>query len=200
LEETMRHLTLSAFLLLAAGGIAMAQTPPAPGRGGPRPPPLMLSSPAIQDGGIVPDKYTAASQNAVTPPLAWTNIPATAQSLVLIVHDVDVVMQRGLGDNPHWIVFNIPTTTTSLAEGQPATATLPDGAVQMSRPGRGGAPATAGYFPFAPPPGFVHHYDFDLYALDTTLPLDTNATRAQIEGAMAGHVVGKAVLQTRFKR
>ena len=62
------------------------------------------------------------------------------------------------------------------------------------------APATAGYFPFAPPPGFVHHYDFDLYALDTKLSLDTNATRDQIEGAMAGHVVGKAVLQTRFKR
>jgi Raf kinase inhibitor-like YbhB/YbcL family protein len=197
----MRHLTLSAFLLLAAGGIAMAQTPPAPGRGGPRPPPLMLSSPAIQDGGIVPDKYTAAAgPNAVTPPLAWTNIPATAQSLVLIVHDVDVVMQRGLGDNPHWIVFNIPTTTTSLAEGLPSTATLPDGSVQMSRPGRNGAPATAGYFPFAPPPGFVHHYDFDLYALDTKLSLDTNASRADIEGAMAGHVVGKAVLQTRFKR
>ena len=30
--------------------------------------------------------------------------------------------------------------------------------------------------------------------------LDTNATRADVEGAMAGHVVGKAVMQTRFKR
>jgi Raf kinase inhibitor-like YbhB/YbcL family protein len=197
-EDTMRHLTLSAFLLLAASSAAVAQTPPAAPAN--RPPPLMLSSSAVQDGGVVPDKYTAASQSPVTPPLAWSNIPATAQSLVLIVHDVDVVMQRGLGDNPHWIVFNIPTTTTSLAEGLPSTATLPDGSVQMSRPGRNGAPATAGYFPFAPPPGFVHHYDFDLYALDTKLSLDTNASRADIEGAMAGHVVGKAVLQTRFKR
>ena len=50
------------------------------------------------------------------------------------------------------------------------------------------------------PPGFVHHYNFDLYALDTKLPLDTNASRADVESAMAGHIVGKAVLETRFKR
>ena len=192
----MRHLTLSAFLLLAASSAAVAQTPPAAPAN--RPPPLMLSSSAVQDGGVVPDKYTAASQSPVTPPLAWSNIPATAQSLVLIVHDVDVVMQRGLGDNPHWIVFNIPTTTTSLAEGLPSTATLPDGSVQMSRPGRNGAPATAGYFPFAPPPGFVHHYDFDLYALDTKLDLPGTTTRDDLLKAMEGHVIGKAAYFGRF--
>ncbi len=202
----MRRITLPAFLLLASAAIALAQTPPAgappgPGRGGPRPPPLMLSSSAIQDGGLVPDKYTAAAgAAAVTPPLSWTNTPPGTQSFVLIVHDVDVVMGRGMGDNPHWIVFNIPATTTSLAEGLPATPTLPDGSIQMGRPGRGGAPATAGYFPFAPPPGFVHHYNFDLYALDTKLPLDSGASRADIEKALEGHVVGKAVLETRFKR
>jgi Raf kinase inhibitor-like YbhB/YbcL family protein len=196
---------LAAFLTVAATAVVLAQAPaggpPAAGRGGPRPPPLMLSSSAIQDGGMVPDKYTAvAGASAVTPPLSWTNVPASAQSLVLIVHDVDVVMGRGLGDNPHWIVFNIPTTTTSLAEGLPATPTLPDGSVQMGRPGRGGAPATAGYFPFAPPPGFVHHYNFDLYALDTKLDLPVTASRDDIQKAMEGHVVGKAVLETRFKR
>jgi Raf kinase inhibitor-like YbhB/YbcL family protein len=202
----MRRITVSACLLLAAMGAALAQTPPAgapagaAGRGAPRPPPLMLSSSAIQDGGMVADKYTAASQTPVTPPLAWTNVPATAQSLVLIVHDVDVVMAKGMGDNPHWVVFNIPVTTMSLAEGLPSTATLPDGSIQMGRPARGTAPATAGYFPFAPPPGFVHHYNFDLYALDIKLPLDTTASRADIEKAMDGHVVGKAVLETRFKR
>ena len=192
----MRSIALSAFLLLAAGGTGFCQAPAA---GGQRPPPLMLSSTAIQDGGMVPDKYTAASQSPVTPPLTWTNIPAAAQSLVLIVHDADVVMQKTMADNPHWIVFNIPATTTSLAEGLPATATLPDGAVQLSRKNGQGV-VSVGYLPFAPPPGFVHHYNFDLYALDTKLSLDTNATRADVEGAMNGHIVGKAVLETRFKR
>jgi phosphatidylethanolamine-binding protein (PEBP) family uncharacterized protein len=70
----------------------------------------------------------------------------------------------------------------------------------MGRPGRGGAPASTGFFPPAPPPGFVHHYNFDLYALDIKLPLETNATRDDIQKAMEGHVIGKAVLQTSFKR
>jgi Raf kinase inhibitor-like YbhB/YbcL family protein len=196
----MRRIILSAFLLFATGAAAFAQTPPPAAPAGPRPPPLMLSSPAIQDGGFVPDKYTAASPSPVTPPLAWINVPATAQSLVLIVHDVDVVMQRGMGDNPHWIVFNIPATATSLAEGLPATPTLPDGSVQFSRKNAQGVVTGVGYLPFAPPPGFVHHYNFDLYALDTKLTLDTNATRPEIEAAMAGHIVGKGVIETRFKR
>ena len=63
-----------------------------------------------------------------------------------------------------------------------------------------GAPAKREVFPPAPPPGFVHHYNFDLYALDIKLPLETNATRDEIQKAMEGHVIGKAVLQTSFKR
>ena len=201
----MRRVTLSACFLLAAMGAALAQTPPAgtppaPGRGGPRPPPLMLSSPAMQDGGLVPDKYTAASPAPMVPPLTWSNTPAGTHSFTLIVHDIDVVFGRGMGDNPHWIVFNIPATATSIAESPANTPALAEGSIQMGRPGRGGAPATTGYFPPAPPPGFPHHYDYDLYALDIKLPLDTNATRADIEKAMEGHVVGKAVLQLRFKR
>ena len=198
----MRIPALSAVVLAATAFAALAQpaAPPAAGRGGPRPPPLMMSSSALEDGGFVPDKYTAASQTPVTPPLAWSNIPAAAQSLALIVHDQDVVMQRGLGDNPHWIIFNIPTTTMSLPEGLPNSATLPDGTVQLSRKNGQGAVTGVGYFPFAPPPGFVHHYVFELYALDTKLALDTNATRAEVEKAMDGHVVGKAVMGTRFKR
>lgn len=202
----MRRVLLSACLTLAAFGAAIAQTPPAgappgaAGRGAPRPPPLMLSSSAMQDGGIVPDKYTAAGQAPMVPPLSWTNTPAGTQSFVLIVHDIDVVFGKGLGDNPHWIVFNIPGTATSISESPANTPALPEGSVQMGRPGRGGAPASTGYFPPAPPPGFVHHYDFDLYALDSKLPLETSATRPDIEKAMEGHVIGKSVLQMRFKR
>jgi Raf kinase inhibitor-like YbhB/YbcL family protein len=198
----MRRILVSACFLLAAGSAVCAQTPsPAPaGAPAPRPPPLILSSPVMQDGGVIPDKYTIVSQSPVSPPLTWTNVPATAQSLVLIVHDVDVVMQKGMGDNPHWIVFNIPASVTSLAEAQPATPTLANGAVQMTRKNAQGAVANVGFAPPGPPPGFFHHYDFDLYALDTKLALDTNASRADIEAAMAGHIVGKGVIQTRFKR
>ena len=45
-----------------------------------------------------------------------------------------------------------------------------------------------------------HHYTFELFALDTKLALDANATRDQVMQAMNGHILGKAVLVGRFKR
>ena len=74
-----------------------------------------------------------------------------------------------------------------------AAATTADGAIQLKN-------RTGFYFPVAPPPGFVHHYEFDLYALDTKLPLDVNATRDDVEKALAGHIIGKAVIVEKFKR
>ncbi len=45
-----------------------------------------------------------------------------------------------------------------------------------------------------------HHYTFELYALDTKLDLGPDASRADVLKAMAGHAIGKAVLEGRFKR
>jgi phosphatidylethanolamine-binding protein (PEBP) family uncharacterized protein len=41
---------------------------------------------------------------------------------------------------------------------------------------------------------------FTLYALDGTLELATGATRAQVEGAMQGHVVAKGELTATYGR
>jgi phosphatidylethanolamine-binding protein (PEBP) family uncharacterized protein len=45
-----------------------------------------------------------------------------------------------------------------------------------------------------------HHYTLELFALDEMLPLGPDATREEVLKAMAGHIVGKAVLVGRFKR
>jgi hypothetical protein len=45
-----------------------------------------------------------------------------------------------------------------------------------------------------------HHYTFELYALDAKLELGPDASRDDVLKAMAGHVIGKAVLEGRFKR
>ncbi|MER6076374.1 hypothetical protein ABT187_48300 [Streptomyces sp. NPDC001817] len=53
----------------------------------------------------------------------------------------------------------------------------------------------------APPPGDgPHRYFFTLYALDTVLELPPSAGRAELEAAMAGHVLEQAVLIGRFQR
>src|SRR5436190_18077418 len=108
--------------LLATTSAALAQAPAAPPAN--RPPPLVLSSPAFEDGGIIPDKYTQkASPTAPSLPFNWINTPAGTQSFVLILHDLDVVTNKTLTDSLHWLTWNIPATATSLPEGVPNVAT-----------------------------------------------------------------------------
>jgi phosphatidylethanolamine-binding protein (PEBP) family uncharacterized protein len=73
---------------------------------------------------------------------------------------------------------------------------LPDGTVQAkNRGGKNGfmGPGNAAINPY-------HHYTLELFALDSTLPLGPDASRADVMKAMEGHIVGKAILVGRFKR
>ena len=58
--------------------------------------------------------------------------------------------------------------------------------------------------PGAPATGPMHHYTFEIYALDTTLDLQPGATeqetRTKVMAAMQGHIRGKAVYVGLFRR
>jgi len=156
---------------------------------------MVLSSPDFQDGGIIPDKFTAVVPNQPSPKLEWSNVPMGTVSFALIVHDPDNAMRRTPEDTLHWLVFNIPGTARALDGGQPATPTLPDGMVQGKN-----ARGSVGYIgPANPPINPYHHYDWELYALDSTLSLGPDATRAEVLKAMEGHAIGKAIIQCRFR-
>jgi Raf kinase inhibitor-like YbhB/YbcL family protein len=169
------------------------------GRGGgrgPAAPPLVMTTTAFEDGGIIPAKFVGAM--GVSPELKWTQVPMGTQSFVLLMHDPDVALQRGTLDVTHWLVWNIPGTSTGLAEGVMPVAELPDGTRQVSL-------RAAGYMgPGAPATGPYHHYTFELYALDTKIdvpagtPQEAAATRAAVIKAIEGHALGKAVIVGRF--
>ena len=164
-------------------------------KGGARRPGMVLSSPDFQDGGIIPDKFTAVVPNQPSPKLEWSNAPMDTVSFALIVHDPDNAMRRNPEDTLHWLVFNIPGTARALEGGQPATPKLPDGMLQGKN-----ARGTTGYIgPANPAINPYHHYDWELYALDINLPLGPDATRAEVLKAMEGHAIGKAVIQCRFR-
>ncbi|HKB95466.1 MAG TPA: YbhB/YbcL family Raf kinase inhibitor-like protein [Rhizomicrobium sp.] len=179
--------------LLLSAGPALAQAPAAPAT--PPPTPMGLTSSSFADGAIIPDKYTQAVPAAVSPALAWTNAPAGAQSFALIVDDPDTALQRTTNEVLHWAAFNIPAAATSLPEGVPNEASLPDGTIQPLNTGK-----KAGFMGPGARGNVYHHYTFQLYALDTKLALGPDATRAQIMAAMDGHVLAKAVLVGRFHR
>jgi len=188
------------FIAITAMALALGSFSPASrvlAQRGPATPGLTLTTTAFPGGGEIPAKYTGlADPNPLSPKLEWTNVPAMTASFVLILHDPDTSVRRSTEDILHWLVFNIPGTAREIAEGQPATATLPDGSIQAKR--LGGQPGYMG--PGAPAVGPLHHYTFELFALDTKLELTPEATRADIMTAMNGHVLGKAALVGRFHR
>ena len=150
---------------------------------------LKLTSTAFSEGGMIPKQYTCDGKD-VSPPLSWSGVPATARTLVLICDDPDAPA----GTWVHWVLFNLPASTTGLPEHVPTLKTLPNGARQgtndFRRIGYGG-PC---------PPGGTHRYYFKLYALELALALDAVATKAQVLEAMEGHVLAEGQLMGRYKR
>jgi hypothetical protein len=191
-----RTLAIGTIVLTAGLGSALAQGP-AGGRGrGPAQPGLALSSPDFEDGGVIPNKYTQAVPNPVSPQLTWTHVPAGTVTFVLLMHDPDVAMGKKTDDVTHWMAFNIPGSATELASGQSAEPKLADGMIQIVNTGR-----KVGFMgPGAGAAGPYHHYTFELFALDTKLDLGPEAMRDQVVAAMQGHILGKGVLTCRFHR
>jgi Raf kinase inhibitor-like YbhB/YbcL family protein len=148
---------------------------------------LKLTSAAFSPNGEIPRRYTCQGQD-VSVPLAWSEIPAGTKSLVLIVDDPDAPDPKAPKMTwVHWLLYNIPPGTTSLAEDVKPPA-LPAGTLEgfndWKRTGYGGP---------CPPIG-RHRYFHKLYALDTVLPAMENPTKADLEQAMKGHVLGKVEL------
>jgi hypothetical protein len=183
-------------------GLTAAQTPTAAGRGGqragaPAAPAMTLTTTAFPDGGQIPARYTQAGEQ-VSPALTWTNAPANTASFVLHMHDLEVARNRTTDDQVHWVVWNIPASATGLPEGVPQGADLKDGSHQTSASG----PMYRG--PGAPATGPMHHYTFEIFALDTKLDVapgaDAFETRASVMKAMQGHILAKAVYMGLFHR
>ena len=93
---------------------------------------MTLTTPAFKDSGLIPAKYTQDGDQT-SPALTWTGAPASTMSYVLYFHDIDVVRDKTVfSDQLHWLVWNIPSTTTALPEGVPMGATLKDAAARSA--------------------------------------------------------------------
>lgn len=141
---------------------------------------MRLISDAFPDGGTIPVDYTCTGRGT-SPPLRWSGAPAGARAFALIVDDPDA--PRGTFD--HWIIYDLPASTSGLASGAGIGGDAKTGAN-----GRGAAEYTGP----CPPPGPPHHYQFRLYALDAALGLAAGKSKSDVEAAMRGHILAQATL------
>jgi len=150
---------------------------------------FQLTSLAFNAGEPIPRKYTCDGEN-ISPPLQWTGSPADTKSFALIADDPDAPV----GTWVHWVLYNIPASSTHLPKALPNSATLPDGSVQ----GTNSWPKL-GYGGPCPPSG-THRYYFKLYALDARTSLPSSATKEQLLSAMQGHVLAQTELMGTYRR
>ncbi len=151
---------------------------------------ISISSDAFKAGTSLPAEHTCDGEDR-SPTLSWDTIPAGTQSIALTADDPDAPGKTFV----HWVIYNIPASSTGLPAAVPKNKTLDDGSLQGNNDfGR------IGYNGPCPPPGKPHRYFFRVYALDTTLSLKSGATKSQLEAAMSGHILAQGEMVGKYGR
>jgi Raf kinase inhibitor-like YbhB/YbcL family protein len=147
---------------------------------------LKVSSSAFDDEQPMPVRFTMDGEN-LFPGLQWSQIPEGTKSLVLVVEDPDIPKSTPF---VHGIVYNIPPTLSSLpteafVDGELAR----DWSIEGVACG-GNSMGQAKYMAPSPPPGHgVHHYFFQLFALDKELEFSKAPDLDDIKKAISNHVI-----------
>ncbi len=150
---------------------------------------MQLSSSAFEQGGTIPTKHTGEGED-VSPPLEWTNAPQDAQSFAVICHDPDApLVSPGTYGFVHWVLYNVPASTTSVAEG---TGEGTAGQTDFGKVGYGG--------PMPPEGHGTHHYFFWVLALDNQPNLPEGLTLWELLEKVEPNVLGMNRLVGTYER
>jgi hypothetical protein len=145
---------------------------------------MELKSDAFTNGQSIPVKYSCRGSN-ISPALAWSNAPSGTQSYALIVDDPDAPA----GTWVHWVVYNIPSSTTSLQENADTSN------LSVGKNSSGNM-----HYDGPCPPSGTHRYFFKLYALDSQLSLSPGASKEQLLNSMKGHILAQGELMGTFSK
>lgn len=151
---------------------------------------LTVTSPAFAGGASIP-KVHSCDGAGESIPLAWSGAPKETRSYAVVMRDLSLPD----ANNYHWVLWDIPATTTSLPQGiaKMAEPPVPAGAKQAVW----SFGAELGYGPMCPPSG-THEYELSVYAFAMpTLPLANAPTSPnqvdallQVHKTAAGSIVG----------
>src|SRR5260370_19216787 len=135
---------------------------------------------AFPEGGTVPTLHTCESAD-LSPAIEWTGAPAETKSFALIVDDPDA--PGGVWN--HWLLFNIPASVRTIAQGFKPGQVGESGANHFGKPGYN--------CPCPPPRHGPHRYYFKLLALDVAkFELQNGAQRRHLHVPLKGHLLAEA--------
>ncbi len=160
------------------------KTAPAPAKGV-TPAAISVSSTSFGAGAAIPKDFTCDGADR-SPQLSWSDPPASAKSIAIVVDDPDAPS----GTFTHWLVYNLPTESSSLAEGVDPTSLGAKVGMNDFESVRYAGPC--------PPKMQIHRYRFIVYALDMPLELADAAPRNQVDTSMNGHVLAQGTLYGTF--
>ena len=139
-------------------------------------------------GGTIPRDLTCDGANH-SPALSWSGQPAGTRSFALIVDDPDAPA----GTWNHWLIWNIPGGASGLKEGAPLDSQIRSGKNDFGKLRYGGPCPPRGHGP--------HRYFFRLFATDVEdLGLSAGAGRAELDRALASHILDAAEYMGRYER
>jgi len=142
--------------------------------------------PTPQQSGI----FGVPGGKDISPQLSWSGFPARTKSFVISMYDPQAPTGSGFW---HWVVADVPATTTSLPEnaGVPNSKSLPAGALQLS-----GDAGASRYIGGAPPAGSgIHNYYITITALDIAKSgVGPTASGALLGFTIGSHTIARATL------
>ncbi|MEX2425612.1 MAG: YbhB/YbcL family Raf kinase inhibitor-like protein [Thermomicrobiaceae bacterium] len=150
---------------------------------------MQVTSSAFENHGKIPTKHTGEGED-VSPAISWTGAPGETRSFAVISHDPDApLVKPGTYGFTHWVLYNLPASTTSLEEGaSDGTA----GPIDSGKSGYGG--------PMPPEGHGRHHYYFWVLALDCDPDLEPGMTLEQLLNKIEPNVIAMNRVIGTYKR
>ncbi|MDZ7744783.1 MAG: YbhB/YbcL family Raf kinase inhibitor-like protein [Candidatus Saccharibacteria bacterium] len=145
---------------------------------------MTITSSAFRHEEIIPSSYTCDGDN-VNPPLTFSDIPKDAAGLALIIDDPDAPA----GLFTHWMLYDMSPATLQILENS-----IPKTGLQGKNDF-----GNQNYDGPCPPDG-KHRYYVTLFALKSPTKLEKGATRQQLDNALEGNVLEKAVFMGYYEK